>query len=59
VLLPARSPNLNAHVERFCRTLKSECLDRMIVFGDPPLRNALREFSRHYSPGWMRRFRRP
>ncbi len=34
VRLPARSPNLNAHLERFMRSLKAECLDRMIFFGD-------------------------
>ena len=29
VRLPARSPNLNSHLERFMRSLKEECLDRM------------------------------
>ncbi len=48
VLLPPRSPNLNAHLERFMRSLKSECLDRMIFFGDQPLRRALTEFQTHY-----------
>jgi len=33
VLLPARSPNLNVHLERYMRPMKSECLDRMIFFG--------------------------
>ncbi|MFT5109643.1 MAG: putative transposase, partial [Pseudoalteromonas tetraodonis] len=33
VLLPPRSPNLNAHLERYMRSLKSECLGRMIFFG--------------------------
>ena len=31
VLLP-KSPNLNAYLERFFRSLKSECVDRMIFF---------------------------
>jgi len=31
--LPARSPNLSAHIERFMRSLKEECLERMIFFG--------------------------
>jgi len=48
VLLPPRSPNLNAHLERFMRSLKEECLDRMIFFGEKPLRNALREYTAHY-----------
>ena len=33
VLLPPKSPNLNAHIERWFKSLKSECLDRMIFFG--------------------------
>jgi transposase InsO family protein len=48
VLLPPRSPNLNAHLERFHRSLKEECLDRMIFFGQASLRNALRQFLAHY-----------
>jgi hypothetical protein len=48
VLLPPRSPNLNAHLERFMRSLREECLDRMIFFGDQSLRRALKEFEAHY-----------
>jgi transposase InsO family protein len=48
VLLPPRSPNLNAHIERFMRSLKEECLDRMIYFGEASLRNATREYLAHY-----------
>jgi len=48
VLLPPRSPNLNAHLERFHRSLKEECLDRMIFFGEQSLRTAVREFLAHY-----------
>ena len=48
VPLPARSPNLNAHLERFHRSLKEECLERMILFGEASLRNAVREFLAHY-----------
>ena len=33
IRLPYRSPNLNAYVERFVLSIKSECLDRMIFFG--------------------------
>jgi hypothetical protein len=46
--LPARSPNLNAFVERFVRTIKSECLDRMILIGEPSLRRAVDQFAEHY-----------
>jgi putative transposase len=48
VVLPARSPNLNAHLERFHRSLKAECLEGMIFFGEQPLRKALAEFEQHY-----------
>jgi transposase InsO family protein len=48
VLLPPRSPNLNAYVERFMRSMQSECLDRMIFFGERSLRRALKEFEEHY-----------
>jgi len=48
VLLPARSPNLNAHLERFHRSLKEECLERMIFFGETSLRNAVIQFLEHY-----------
>jgi transposase InsO family protein len=43
-----RSPNLNAHAERFVRTIKENCLDRMIFFGEGSLRKALREFVAYY-----------
>jgi transposase InsO family protein len=48
VLLPPRSPNLNAHLERFHRSLKEECLDRMIFFGEASLRSAVQEFLAYY-----------
>ena len=48
VLTPPRSPNCNAHIERFMLSLKSECLNRMIYFGEASLRKALVQFSEHY-----------
>jgi transposase InsO family protein len=33
IRLPPRSPNLNAHAERFVRSIKEECLNRMIFVG--------------------------
>ena len=47
-LLPPRSPNLNAHLERFMRSIKDECLSRMIFFGENSLQNAVREYLAHY-----------
>ena len=48
VRLPPRSPDLNAHLERFLRSLKEECLDRMIFFGETSLRKATSEFLAHF-----------
>ena len=48
VRLPPRSPNLNAHLERFWRSLREECVDRMIFFGENALRQAVREFVTHF-----------
>jgi putative transposase len=48
VTLPPRSPNLNAHLERFFGSLKSECLERMIFFGENTLRTAIEQFLEHY-----------
>jgi putative transposase len=48
VRLPPRSPNLNAHLERFWRTLRAECLERMILFGEDMLCRAVHSFVAHY-----------
>ena len=42
------APNCNAFAERFVRSIKSECLDRMILFGEVSLRRTLREYVAHY-----------
>src|SRR6266446_10140761 len=48
VKLPPRSPNLNAYAERFVRTVKENCVEQMIFFGEESLRNGIREFLAHY-----------
>jgi transposase InsO family protein len=48
VKLPPRSPNLNAHAERFVRTIKESCLERLIIFGEASLRTAIENFVAHY-----------
>ncbi len=48
VRLPARSPDLNSHIERFHLSIKSECLSRMIFFGEKMLRNAISSCLVHY-----------
>jgi transposase InsO family protein len=48
VVLPPRSPNLNAYAERWVRSIKDETLSRMILFGESSLRHALHEYVEHY-----------
>jgi transposase InsO family protein len=48
VPLPARSPNLNAYAERWVRSVKEECLLRMILFGEASLRHALTQYAEHF-----------
>jgi putative transposase len=48
VKLPPRSPNLNAHGERFVRSIKESCLERLILFGESSLRTAVQNFVTHY-----------
>ena len=48
IVLPRKSPNLNAYIERWFRSLKSEVLDRMIFFGQQSLERASSNFVQHY-----------
>jgi len=48
VRLPPHSPNLNAFAERFVRSIKESCLNRLILFGEGSLRRAVREFEAPY-----------
>jgi hypothetical protein len=42
------APNFSPFVERFIRSIKSECLDRMLIFGEAHLRYCISEFVTHY-----------
>jgi putative transposase len=48
VPFPPRSPNLNAYAERWVRSVKEECLSRLILFGEAALYHVLREYMAHY-----------
>jgi putative transposase len=48
IRLPPMSPNLNAYAERFVRSIKEECLNRMIFVGQASLRRSVAEFMEHY-----------
>jgi putative transposase len=48
VQTPFQAPNANAYAERFVRSIKHECLNRVIPFGEGHLRRAIAEFLEHY-----------
>jgi transposase InsO family protein len=48
IMLPAKSPNLNAYAERWVRSVKQECLSKLVLFGEGPLQRTLNEFTAHY-----------
>ena len=47
--MPVRSPNLNAHAERWIRSLRQECLDRVIILNEAHLLWVLREYVGYYN----------
>ena len=47
VQTPYRAPNANAYVERFVRSIKEECLNRLVPCGEPHRRRAVEEFVAH------------
>jgi len=48
IALPARSPNLNSYAERWVRSVKDECLSKLILLGEGSLKRSLREYVAHY-----------
>ena len=48
VLTPVQAPNADAYAERFVRSIREECLDRLILFGERRLLRAVDEFVAHY-----------
>jgi len=49
IKIPVRSPRANAHAERWVRTVRTECLDRMLILGQGHLERVLREYVGHYN----------
>ena len=47
IRLPAKSPNLNAYAERWVRSVKQECLSKLVLLGEGPLQRSLSEFTTH------------
>ena len=48
MVLPPRSPNLNAYLERWNRSVKEECLSKLILFGEASLRHVLSNYAHHF-----------
>jgi hypothetical protein len=48
VRLPPRSPNLNAYCERWIKSVKTEVLSQLILFGEVSLRHALSTYVSHF-----------
>jgi transposase InsO family protein len=49
IRLPARSPDLNGHAERWIRSLRQECLDQIIILNEAHLRWVLAQYVRYYN----------
>jgi putative transposase len=46
---PVRAPRANAYAERWVRTVRSECLDRLLLVGPRHTERVLREYMCHYN----------
>jgi Integrase core domain len=48
ILTPVRTPVANAYAERLVRTIRRECLDRILLHNEPHLRRILVDYLEHY-----------
>jgi transposase InsO family protein len=46
---PVQAPNANAHAERWVRTVRNDCLDRILILGRRHLEHVLRVYRQHYN----------
>ena len=46
---PVQAPNANAHAERWVRTVRADCLDRILILGRRHLEHVLRVYRHHYN----------
>ncbi|MER5917868.1 integrase core domain-containing protein [Streptomyces sp. NPDC001982] len=44
-----QAPTMNAHAERFIRTARAECTDRLLIYNEQHLRRVLAEYAEHYN----------
>ena len=46
---PVQAPNANAHAEGWVFTIRTDCLDRLLIFSRRQLEHVLRDYTRHYN----------